>query len=115
MGWVPGGVEVVGADGLCPLCRQFYQACKTGIMDRALSIYFLLGWLGGDLLNLIGSFLANQLPLQVPSSLPFPQGCDLGEAFPWDHQLTPLPTGLHGRVLRAGRPGHAVSVLLLQS
>ncbi|NXL90192.1 LAAT1 protein, partial [Alectura lathami] len=44
---------------------QFYQACKTGIMDRALSIYFLLGWLGGDLLNLIGSFLANQLPLQV--------------------------------------------------
>ncbi|KAK2521594.1 Pqlc2 [Columba guinea] len=44
---------------------QFYQACKTGIMDRALSIYFLLGWLGGDLLNLIGSFLAHQLPLQV--------------------------------------------------
>ncbi|NXS69437.1 LAAT1 protein, partial [Pandion haliaetus] len=44
---------------------QFYQACKTGIMDRALSIYFLLGWLGGDLLNLIGSFLADQLPLQV--------------------------------------------------
>ncbi|XP_056189819.1 lysosomal amino acid transporter 1 homolog isoform X2 [Falco biarmicus] len=47
------------------LCRQFYQACKTGIMDQALSIYFLLGWLGGDLLNLIGSFLADQLPLQV--------------------------------------------------
>ncbi|NWI51497.1 LAAT1 protein, partial [Calyptomena viridis] len=44
---------------------QFYQACKTGIMDRALSIYFLLGWLGGDLLNLLGSFLADQLPLQV--------------------------------------------------
>ncbi|NXC71558.1 LAAT1 protein, partial [Anhinga anhinga] len=44
---------------------QFYQACKTGNMDRALSIYFLLGWLGGDLLNLIGSFLADQLPLQV--------------------------------------------------
>ncbi|NXN40117.1 LAAT1 protein, partial [Rhinoptilus africanus] len=46
---------------------QFYQACKTGIMDRALSIYFLLGWLGGDLLNLVGSFLADQLPLQVPT------------------------------------------------
>ncbi|NXK09417.1 LAAT1 protein, partial [Herpetotheres cachinnans] len=44
---------------------QFYQACKTGIVDQALSIYFLLGWLGGDLLNLIGSFLADQLPLQV--------------------------------------------------
>ncbi|XP_042650823.1 lysosomal amino acid transporter 1 homolog [Tyto alba] len=44
---------------------QFYQACKTGVMDQALSIYFLLGWLGGDLLNLIGSSLANQLPLQI--------------------------------------------------
>ncbi|XP_065552817.1 lysosomal amino acid transporter 1 homolog isoform X1 [Lathamus discolor] len=48
---------------------QFYQACKTGIMDRALSIYFLLGWLGGDLLNLIGSFLAHQLPLQVYTAI----------------------------------------------
>ncbi|NXL62384.1 LAAT1 protein, partial [Chordeiles acutipennis] len=48
---------------------QFYQACKTGIMDRALSIYFLLGWLGGDLLNLIGSFLADQLPLQVYTAI----------------------------------------------
>ncbi|NXT05149.1 LAAT1 protein, partial [Prunella fulvescens] len=55
---------------LCPmLCRQFYQACKTGIMDQALSIYFLLGWLGGDLLNLIGSFLADQLPLQVYTAI----------------------------------------------
>ncbi|NWI17968.1 LAAT1 protein, partial [Crypturellus soui] len=48
---------------------QFYQACKTGIMDQALSIYFLLGWLGGDLLNLIGSFLANQLPLQIYTAI----------------------------------------------
>ncbi|NXN95886.1 LAAT1 protein, partial [Rhinopomastus cyanomelas] len=48
---------------------QFYQACKTGNMDRALSIYFLLGWLGGDVLNLIGSFLANQLPLQVYTAI----------------------------------------------
>ncbi|XP_062449310.1 lysosomal amino acid transporter 1 homolog [Rhea pennata] len=48
---------------------QLYQACKTGIMDQALSIYFLLGWLGGDLLNLIGSFLANQLPLQVYTAI----------------------------------------------
>ncbi|XP_015503887.1 lysosomal amino acid transporter 1 homolog isoform X2 [Parus major] len=51
------------------LCRQFYQACRTGIMDQALSIYFLLGWLGGDLLNLIGSFLADQLPLQVYTAI----------------------------------------------
>ncbi|XP_009288026.1 PREDICTED: lysosomal amino acid transporter 1 homolog [Aptenodytes forsteri] len=48
---------------------QFYQACRTGIMDQALSIYFLLGWLGGDLLNLIGSFLAHQLPLQVYTAI----------------------------------------------
>ncbi|XP_039940413.1 lysosomal amino acid transporter 1 homolog isoform X2 [Hirundo rustica] len=48
---------------------QFYQACRTGIMDQALSIYFLLGWLGGDLLNLIGSFLADQLPLQVYTAI----------------------------------------------
>ncbi|XP_074874235.1 lysosomal amino acid transporter 1 homolog isoform X2 [Carettochelys insculpta] len=38
-------------------------------MDQALSIYFLLGWLGGDSLNLIGSFLADQLPLQVYTAI----------------------------------------------
>ncbi|XP_015268077.1 PREDICTED: lysosomal amino acid transporter 1 homolog isoform X1 [Gekko japonicus] len=48
---------------------QYYQACKTGIMDQALSIYFLLGWLGGDLLNFIGSVLADQLPLQVYTAI----------------------------------------------
>lgn len=34
-------------------------------MDSALSIWFLLLWLGGDTCNLVGSFLADQLPLQV--------------------------------------------------
>lgn len=34
-------------------------------MDQAISIWFLLLWLGGDTCNLVGSFLANQLPLQV--------------------------------------------------
>ncbi|XP_070812199.1 lysosomal amino acid transporter 1 homolog isoform X2 [Pituophis catenifer annectens] len=48
---------------------QFYLACKTGIMDQALSVYFLLGWLGGDSLNLVGSFLADQLPLQVYTAI----------------------------------------------
>ncbi|XP_072863865.1 lysosomal amino acid transporter 1 homolog isoform X5 [Chlorocebus sabaeus] len=33
-------------------------------MDQALSLWFLLGWIGGDSCNLIGSFLADQLPLQ---------------------------------------------------
>ncbi|KAM9344283.1 lysosomal amino acid transporter 1 homolog isoform 1-T2 [Pholidichthys leucotaenia] len=44
---------------------QYYNSWKTGNMDQALSIWFLLLWLGGDSCNLIGSFLANQLPLQT--------------------------------------------------
>nr|XP_017201080.2 lysosomal amino acid transporter 1 homolog [Oryctolagus cuniculus] len=44
---------------------QFIKACKTGNMDQALSLWFLLGWIGGDSCNLIGSFLADQLPLQT--------------------------------------------------
>lgn len=44
---------------------QYIKACKTGNMDQALSLWFLLGWIGGDSCNLIGSFLADQLPLQV--------------------------------------------------
>ncbi|XP_034393640.1 lysosomal amino acid transporter 1 homolog isoform X1 [Cyclopterus lumpus] len=44
---------------------QYYSSCKTGNMDRALSIWFLLLWLGGDSCNLVGSFLADQLPLQT--------------------------------------------------
>ncbi|KAM3872197.1 lysosomal amino acid transporter 1 homolog [Diretmus argenteus] len=43
---------------------QYYSSCKTGNMDSALSIWFLLLWLGGDTCNLVGSFLADQLPLQ---------------------------------------------------
>ncbi|MEQ2248608.1 hypothetical protein ILYODFUR_020739 [Ilyodon furcidens] len=46
---------------------QYYSSCKKGNMDSALSIWFLLLWLGGDSCNLVGSFLANQLPLQVIS------------------------------------------------
>lgn len=48
-----------------PACRQYYSSCKTGNMDSAISIWFLLLWLGGDSCNLVGSFLADQLPLQV--------------------------------------------------
>ncbi|XP_062855206.1 lysosomal amino acid transporter 1 homolog [Trichomycterus rosablanca] len=43
---------------------QYYRSCKTGNMDSALSVWFLLLWLAGDLCNLIGSQLADQLPLQ---------------------------------------------------
>ncbi|XP_078281713.1 lysosomal amino acid transporter 1 homolog isoform X2 [Rhinoraja longicauda] len=34
-------------------------------MDQALSLWFLLGWLGGDSCNFLGAFLAQQLPLQT--------------------------------------------------
>lgn len=44
---------------------QYYKSCKTGNMDSALSIWFLLLWLGGDSCNLVGSYLADQLPLQT--------------------------------------------------
>ncbi|KAM5247162.1 lysosomal amino acid transporter 1 homolog [Ctenodactylus gundi] len=44
---------------------QYVKACQTGNMDQALSLWFLLGWIGGDSCNLIGSFLADQLPLQT--------------------------------------------------
>ncbi|XP_041859491.1 lysosomal amino acid transporter 1 homolog isoform X2 [Melanotaenia boesemani] len=43
---------------------QYYSSCKKGNMDSALSIWFLLLWLGGDSCNLVGSYLADQLPLQ---------------------------------------------------
>uniref|UniRef100_A0A8C5WDT6 Solute carrier family 66 member 1 n=1 Tax=Leptobrachium leishanense TaxID=445787 RepID=A0A8C5WDT6_9ANUR len=48
---------------------QYYQSWKTGNMDKALSIWFLLGWLSGDSCNLIGAFLANQLPLQTYTAI----------------------------------------------
>ncbi|KAK7884848.1 hypothetical protein WMY93_027971 [Mugilogobius chulae] len=44
---------------------QYVQSCRTGNMDSALSIWFLLLWLGGDSCNLVGSYLADQLPLQT--------------------------------------------------
>uniref|UniRef100_A0AC11ENV2 Solute carrier family 66 member 1 n=1 Tax=Ovis aries TaxID=9940 RepID=A0AC11ENV2_SHEEP len=50
---------------LCGIHLPYIKACKTGNMDQALSVWFLLGWIGGDSCNLIGSFLADQLPLQT--------------------------------------------------
>uniref|UniRef100_A0A8C6WKG3 Lysosomal amino acid transporter 1 homolog n=1 Tax=Neogobius melanostomus TaxID=47308 RepID=A0A8C6WKG3_9GOBI len=44
---------------------QYYKSCKTGNMDSALSIWFLVLWLAGDSCNMVGSYLANQLPLQT--------------------------------------------------
>ncbi|XP_053307893.1 lysosomal amino acid transporter 1 homolog [Spea bombifrons] len=44
---------------------QYYRSIKTGNMDKAISIWFLLGWLAGDSCNFIGAFLSHQLPLQT--------------------------------------------------
>ncbi|CAL8324487.1 unnamed protein product [Merluccius merluccius] len=48
---------------------QYYSSFKTGNMDQALSIWFLLLWLGGDSCNLVGSTLADQLPLQTYTAI----------------------------------------------
>ncbi|XP_038579219.1 lysosomal amino acid transporter 1 homolog isoform X2 [Micropterus salmoides] len=48
---------------------QYYSSCRTGNMHNALSIWFLLMWLGGDTCNLVGSFLADQLPLQTYTAI----------------------------------------------
>ncbi|XP_067826616.1 lysosomal amino acid transporter 1 homolog [Heptranchias perlo] len=44
---------------------QCYHSYKNGNMDEAFSLWFLLGWLGGDSCNFLGAFLAQQLPLQT--------------------------------------------------
>ncbi|XP_071331487.1 lysosomal amino acid transporter 1 homolog [Trachinotus anak] len=48
---------------------QFYSSCRTGNMDSALSVWFLLLLFGGDTCNLLGCFLANQLPLQTYTAI----------------------------------------------
>ncbi|KAG8445253.1 hypothetical protein GDO86_010146 [Hymenochirus boettgeri] len=48
---------------------QLYVAHKNGRVDQALSIGFLLCWLGGDVSNFIGCYLTNQLPLQVITAI----------------------------------------------
>uniref|UniRef100_H3CEZ5 Lysosomal amino acid transporter 1 homolog n=1 Tax=Tetraodon nigroviridis TaxID=99883 RepID=H3CEZ5_TETNG len=48
---------------------QCYSSIKNGNMDSALSIWFLLLWLSGDSCNVIGSFLADQLPLQTYTAI----------------------------------------------
>ncbi|NP_001090312.1 uncharacterized protein LOC779221 [Xenopus laevis] len=52
--------------GLFMVCTlpQFYEACKTKKMHEAMSMSFILLWLLSDTINLTGTYLANQLPLQ---------------------------------------------------
>ncbi|XP_074860388.1 lysosomal amino acid transporter 1 homolog [Carettochelys insculpta] len=48
---------------------QLYVAYQNGKVDQALSLGFLLCWIGGDLTNLIGCYLTNQLPIQIVTSI----------------------------------------------
>ncbi|XP_074074366.1 lysosomal amino acid transporter 1 homolog isoform X2 [Macrotis lagotis] len=71
-GWDIASVVLGLSSILCFIAASFPQyikACRMGNMDQALSIWFLMGWLGGDSCNLIGSFLANQLPLQTYTAI----------------------------------------------
>ncbi|XP_023578235.1 lysosomal amino acid transporter 1 homolog isoform X3 [Octodon degus] len=67
-GWDQASVSLGLISILCfaaSTLPQYIKACKMGNMDQALSVWFLLGWIGGDSCNLLGSFLADQLPLQT--------------------------------------------------
>lgn len=50
---------------LFPFCRQVYEAYKSGKVDEAMSVGFILFLLCGDLGNLAGCYLTRQLPIQV--------------------------------------------------
>ena len=47
------------------LLRQLVTNCRTGKADEALSFWFLVQWLLGDITNLIGAILTRQLATQV--------------------------------------------------
>lgn len=48
---------------------QLYVAHKNGRVDQALSLGFLLCWLGGDFTNFIGCYLTKQLPIQIVTAI----------------------------------------------
>ncbi|XP_053315294.1 lysosomal amino acid transporter 1 homolog [Spea bombifrons] len=48
---------------------QLYVAYKNGKVDQALSVGFLLCWLGGDFTNFVGCYLTNQLPIQTVTAI----------------------------------------------
>ncbi|XP_075058152.1 lysosomal amino acid transporter 1 homolog [Mixophyes fleayi] len=48
---------------------QLYVAHKNGKVDQALSLGFLLCWLGGDFTNFVGCYLAKQLPIQIVTAI----------------------------------------------
>ncbi|KAG8581054.1 hypothetical protein GDO81_007537 [Engystomops pustulosus] len=48
---------------------QLYVAHKNGRVDQALSLGFLLCWLGGDFTNFVGCYLTKQLPIQIVTAI----------------------------------------------
>uniref|UniRef100_G3RTQ6 Solute carrier family 66 member 1 like n=1 Tax=Gorilla gorilla gorilla TaxID=9595 RepID=G3RTQ6_GORGO len=48
-------------------CRrsQLFVAYRNGRVDEAVSLGFLVCWIGGDLTNFKGCYLTNQLPIQI--------------------------------------------------
>uniref|UniRef100_A0A2I2YSZ2 Solute carrier family 66 member 1 like n=1 Tax=Gorilla gorilla gorilla TaxID=9595 RepID=A0A2I2YSZ2_GORGO len=53
-------------------CRrsQLFVAYRNGRVDEAVSLGFLVCWIGGDLTNFKGCYLTNQLPIQdIPTSV----------------------------------------------
>uniref|UniRef100_A0A2I3NFC4 Solute carrier family 66 member 1 like n=1 Tax=Papio anubis TaxID=9555 RepID=A0A2I3NFC4_PAPAN len=52
------------------LRSQLFVAYRNGRVDEAVSLGFLLCWIGGDLTNFKGCYLTNQLPIQdIPASV----------------------------------------------
>lgn len=58
--------------GLASICcflfaslPQMYVAYKNGKVDQALSVWFLLCWVCGDITNFVGCYLSNQLVIQT--------------------------------------------------
>ncbi|POI29464.1 hypothetical protein CIB84_006785 [Bambusicola thoracicus] len=50
---------------------QIHVAWRDGKVDQALSLGFLLCWIAGDLTNLIGCYLTNQLPIQTVTAISY--------------------------------------------
>nr|XP_002759508.1 putative uncharacterized protein SLC66A1L [Callithrix jacchus] len=47
------------------LSSQLFVAYRNGRVDAAVSLGFLLCWIGGDLTNFKGCYLTKQLPIQI--------------------------------------------------
>lgn len=46
-------------------CSQLITNCRSGKADEALSVWFVLQWMMGDVTNLLGALLTEQLFTQV--------------------------------------------------